>query len=277
MAYLHHEPLLQHFRSLKTFLRRLHRAKVAHDSVRLASLSANRPAFSLNHLVKERYPAFHLALYDLDDGLNLLALFHHLPTTTLVRAFTPEYAAAISTLLHEFLLYTAHTSSLTKVFVSIKGVYYQAAVKGQAVTWLMPHQFTQHLPGDVDYRVMFTFVQWYVTVLRFVNFKLYHDEGLSYPPAVKGEDWERGKGLGALVAQKKKEGEEEPVAAAASTGGKAGETEGKGQRSPAEGGELHRTRSARAAAGRRGEAAAGRGDRGGGGEARPRRRRTAAL
>lgn len=45
---------------------------------------------------------------------------------------------------------------------------------GQAVTWLVPHQLTQVLPNDVDYRVMLTFLEFYATMLRFVHFRLYH-------------------------------------------------------------------------------------------------------
>ena len=203
IAYLQHEPLLQHFRDLKTFLRKVHRARVAHDSTRVQQLTQHRPAFTLHHLLRERYPSFQLAVNDLDDALNLVSLFHHLPTTTLLRAFTPDYAQAISSLLHEWLLYVAHSHSLTKVFVSIKGIYYQADINAQPVTWLMPHQFTQHLPTDVDYRVMFTFAQWHVTLLRFVNFKLYHDARLHYPPAVNQQHWEQARGLTALTIQHK--------------------------------------------------------------------------
>ena len=45
------------------------------------------------------------------------------------------------------------------MFVSVKGIYYQAEVQGQPVTWLVPHKFTQHMPSDVDYRIMMTFMQ----------------------------------------------------------------------------------------------------------------------
>ena len=42
----------------------------------------------------------------------------------------------------------------------------------------MPHQLAQVLPTDVDYRVMVTFLEFYETMLQFVNFKLYHVLGV---------------------------------------------------------------------------------------------------
>lgn len=40
------------------------------------------------------------------------------------------------------------------------------------------------LPTDVDFRVMLTFVEFYATLMGFVNFKLYHSLNLKYPPQV---------------------------------------------------------------------------------------------
>jgi len=34
-------------------------------------------------------------------------------------------------------------------------------VCGEAITWLVPHALSQVLPGDVDYRVMLTFLEFY--------------------------------------------------------------------------------------------------------------------
>ena len=87
-------------------------------------------------------------------------------------------------LAREFQSYVARAHALRKVFVSIKGVYYQAEIHGQAITWLVPHRFVQQLPSDVDYRVMWTFLEFYETLLKFVFFKLYHDRGLFYPPRI---------------------------------------------------------------------------------------------
>ncbi|TNM89562.1 hypothetical protein fugu_003796 [Takifugu bimaculatus] len=71
-----------------------------------------------------------------------------------------------------------------KVFISIKGIYYQAEVMGQLVTWLVPYQFAHDHPTDVDYRVMATFTEVYTTLLGFVNFRLYHSLNLAYPPKI---------------------------------------------------------------------------------------------
>jgi len=85
-------------------------------------------------------------------------------------------------LIDEFHLFVAETHSLQKVFVSIKGYYLQAKVLGEAVTWLVPHQFTQILPSEVDFKVMTTFLDYYRTMVKFVNYKLYELENFSYPP-----------------------------------------------------------------------------------------------
>jgi len=53
---------------------------------------------------------------------------------------------------------------------------------GQKITWIAPYQFNQRLPFDIDYKVIGTFREFYVALLRFMNFKLYKDLGLSYPP-----------------------------------------------------------------------------------------------
>lgn len=45
----------------------------------------------------------------------------------------------------EWQLYVVHTQALRKVFLSIKGVYYQAEVFDQTVTWLVPYQFPQNV------------------------------------------------------------------------------------------------------------------------------------
>jgi pescadillo protein len=45
----------------------------------------------------------------------------------------------------EWKLYLMRSRALRKVFFSIKGVYYQADVAGETVTWLEAYGFTQHV------------------------------------------------------------------------------------------------------------------------------------
>ena len=78
--------------------------------------------------------------------------------------------------------YCAISQCFTKAFFSIKGTYYQVEIMGQKITWIAPYQFNQRLPFEIDYKVIGTFREFYVSLLRFVNFKLYKDLGLQYPP-----------------------------------------------------------------------------------------------
>lgn len=137
------------------------------------------PKITLDHIIKERYPTFIDALRDLDDCLSLLFLFANLPSTSQV---PPKTIAKCQRLCHEFQHYLIVTHSLRKSFLSIKGIYYQATIQGQDILWLVPYRFVQRVKGDVDYRIMATFVEFYTTLLGFVNFRLYTSIGLVYPP-----------------------------------------------------------------------------------------------
>merc|ERR1719193_2439047 len=82
--------------------------------------------------------------------------------------------------------YVIHTQSLRKVFVSIKGIYYQAEIQGHPVTWVVPHSTGSYkAPQDVDFKIMTTFVEFYVTLMGFVNYKLFQTVNLIYPPKVR--------------------------------------------------------------------------------------------
>jgi len=52
----------------------------------------------------------------------------------------------------------------------------------QKVTYLIPYKYPANLPIDVDYRVMTTFLDFYIVLIKFVNYKLYSSIGLQYPP-----------------------------------------------------------------------------------------------
>ena len=82
----------------------------------------------------------------------------------------------------EWMNYCIHGQYLRKVFVSIRGYYYQAEVRGETITWLVPHEFAQKHNEDVDYRVMRTFTEFYISSASFVMYKLYTEANLKYPP-----------------------------------------------------------------------------------------------
>ena len=111
-------------------------------------------------------------------------LFAALPSSGRI---TTEHTANCAKLSREWQYFVSKSKTLRKVFVSVKGVYFQAEVLGEAVTWLVPHAFTQSLPREVDFRVMVTFLEFYEVFVRFVLFKLFHLRGWQYPPAVDAQ------------------------------------------------------------------------------------------
>lgn len=194
IQYLAHEPVLARFREQKTFAKKLQRAIGRSELSDADRLAQKRPQYTLDHLVKERYPTFAEALRDLDDPLNLLFLFANMPATDRVSHRVTKEAERLT---NQWLAYCAKERAIKKVFVSIKGVYYLATVKGQEVRWLVPFKFPQNIPSDIDFRIMLTFLEFYSTLLHFVLYKLYSDAGLVYPPPI---DTEKLKGVGGLSA-----------------------------------------------------------------------------
>ncbi|KAJ9606101.1 mRNA-binding ribosome synthesis protein nop7 [Cladophialophora chaetospira] len=199
IQYLLHEPLLGKFREQKALEKKIARSlgrNEVQDAVRLEK--HGMPKIKLDHIVRERYPTFVDALRDLDDALSLLFLFANLPSTTEVPA---KVISRCQRLCHEFEHYLIATNSLRKSFLSIKGIYYQATIQGQDIMWLVPYKFVQRVTQDVDYRIMGTFVEFYCTLLGFVNYKLYTSIGLVYPPKFDTASDERGAELAAFTLE----------------------------------------------------------------------------
>ncbi|KAH8120137.1 Pescadillo N-terminus-domain-containing protein [Phellopilus nigrolimitatus] len=219
IAYLAHEPVLRKLREHKAFAKKLARALGRGEWSSAKSLEDNKPVYQLDHIIKERYPTFIDALRDIDDALCLVSLFASLPSASQLPPSLIENCARLSA---EWQLYVMHTRGLRKVFLSIKGVYFQADVMDQNITWLVPYQFTQSIPTDVDVRVMLTFLELYQTLLGFVFFKLYTDAGLVYPPPLDADKDAAGAGVGAFSLQ---EADRRPTAT--ENGSKEVEVEGK--------------------------------------------------
>ena len=108
-------------------------------------------------------------------------LFANLPSTGRI---TASHTSTCCELSRYWQFYVAKSRSLQKVFVSIKGVYFQAEIMGEPINWLVPHKFTQSLPKEVDIRVMLTFLEFYEVFLKFVLFKLFTTQDMQYPPKI---------------------------------------------------------------------------------------------
>ncbi|CAL7947728.1 unnamed protein product [Xylocopa violacea] len=182
-----HEPIIWKLRDLKVFNRKVGRARALKEFSDMKRYLRNHPTLKLDHIVKERYPTFIDALRDLDDCLTLCFLFstfpslHHIPRdqSLLCRRLTVEFLHAVIA-----------AKALRKVFVSIKGYYYQAEIKGQTITWIVPHHFSfePQAKNDVDFKIMSIFVEFYIIMLGFVNYRLYNTLNLYYPPKLTTSD-----------------------------------------------------------------------------------------
>lgn len=199
ISYLLHEPVLNKFRDHKVFARKLSKALGKQEYNTAKRLEENRPSYTLDHIIKERFPTFTEALRDLDDALSMLFLFSSMPTTDKVGTAIIQNC---DRLCREFEHYVIRSKSLRKVFLSIKGIYYQAEIKGQDVTWLVPYKFSQQVPTDVDFRIMLTFLEFHQTFVGFVNYRLYTELGLVYPPKINIDLENDAGGLGALDIQR---------------------------------------------------------------------------
>ncbi|KAK3329091.1 Pescadillo N-terminus-domain-containing protein [Apodospora peruviana] len=206
IQYLLHEPLLAKFRDQKVLEKKISKALGrgdVSDAARFERHAARpektgKPRYTLNHVIRERYPTFADALRDLDDCLSMLFLFANLPSTSAVPA---KMIARCERLCLEFQHYLIVSHSLRKSFLSIKGIYYQANIQGEDILWLVPYKFNQRIVGDIDFRIMGTFVEFYMTLLGFVNYRLYTSVGLKYPPKFDQLKDDQGGELGAFALE----------------------------------------------------------------------------
>uniref|UniRef100_A0A673NPT4 Pescadillo homolog n=1 Tax=Sinocyclocheilus rhinocerous TaxID=307959 RepID=A0A673NPT4_9TELE len=181
IRFLLHEPVVGKFREYKIFVRKLRKAYGKAEWSGVERMKENKPVYKLDHIIKERYPTFIDALRDVDDALSMCFLFSTFARTGKCHVQTIQLCRRLGV---EWMNYIIDLRSLRKVFLSIKGIYYQAEVLGQTITWIVPYQFAHDHPTDVDYRVMATFTELYTTLLGFVNFRLYQTLNLVYPPKV---------------------------------------------------------------------------------------------
>jgi len=194
IRFLMHEPIIWKFREHKIYLNKIKKYKGKKDLENAHRVEDNnRPTYDLAHIVRERYPTFIDALGDLDDALSLNFLYAALPRQHRTHS---DMHTLCRRLCIEWMHYIMESRSLTKVFVSIKGYYYQAEILGQTITWVVPHPFAPHGASDVDFRIMNTFCEFYIALFGFVNCRLYHKLNMYYPPTLNTDpDRRRQEGL----------------------------------------------------------------------------------
>ncbi|XP_029033723.1 pescadillo homolog [Osmia bicornis bicornis] len=187
IQFLMHEPIIWKLRDFKIFNRKVGRARALKEFSEMKRYLSNHPNLKLDHIVKERYPTFIDALRDLDDCLTLCFLFSTFPS---LNHIPRDQSLLCRRLAVEFLHAVINAKALRKVFVSIKGYYYQAEIKGQTITWIVPHHFCFEPQArmDVDFKLMSIFVEFYIIMLGFVNYRLYHTLNLYYPPKLSSAE-----------------------------------------------------------------------------------------
>jgi len=195
IIFLLHDPLIKRFREHRAWKKKVKKAKAKKENEQVNSLIENKPSYSLNHLVKERYPTFIDAVRDLDDALSMIFLFANMPSTKKIHQWRIEKCQRLTL---EFQHYILKTHALRKVFISIKGIYYQAEIFGELVTWIVPFKYTHRVSRNIDYKVMLSFLEFYEVLVSFVNFKLFHSLGLTYPPVYDQTKVSSGEYLSAL-------------------------------------------------------------------------------
>jgi len=143
-----------------------------------------QPYLNLARVVKERHPTFEEAVKcELEDCLSTLGLIAGLPADERTE-LKGDAIAEVRKLLDEFYWIMAQLNLVKKGFISQKGFYITASVVGQDITWLQPFEYALDTSEVVDFSPMKYYSEFYVTLLKFVNYKLYHDNDFAYPPKV---------------------------------------------------------------------------------------------
>jgi len=186
--FLLHEPIVTKFREYKIYSRKLKRAQAKSEKSAAKRLRENKPRYNLDAIIRERFPTFIDAVRYLPDCLDMCFAYSTMP----VSKRTPFNKVTLCRRLTvEFMLYVITSRSLRKVFVSIKGYYFEAEISGEAVRWRVPHSRAYETPRDVDFRILGTHVELYGPLLGFVNFRLFSMIGLHYPPTLASSQSEK--------------------------------------------------------------------------------------
>ncbi|CAA9988103.1 pescadillo-like protein [Plasmodium knowlesi strain H] len=179
---LAHEKIIQDFRKIQTCLKKYKKYKLAlEDEEKCKSLIKNFPKYTLDHIIKERFPVFSYAIEDLDDALSAIVAYSLLPSNEKV-GIQNRFVTNCEVIKNHFHYYAYKTNRIKKAFITVKGYYLQAEILQKKVTWVIPHTFTPYLEKTIDFSIITTFIEYYICLLKFVLFKLYKMHNMTYPP-----------------------------------------------------------------------------------------------
>jgi pescadillo len=111
-------------RSISAYEKKVRKARARRNSELAKQLAQRAPSYTLDHLVRERYPTFVDALRDMDDALSMVHLFATLPAdgSQQIPASVVHNSRRIAL---EWQAFCVRTSTLRKAFISVKGFYFQ--------------------------------------------------------------------------------------------------------------------------------------------------------
>ncbi|ETB57919.1 hypothetical protein YYC_04708 [Plasmodium yoelii 17X] len=179
---LSNEKIIQDFRKIKTSLKRYKKYKITlEDNERCKNIIKNFPKYKLDHIIKERFPILVYAVEQLNDALTAIIAYSFLPSNENIGIKNNLINQSII-LRNQFHYYAYKTNKIKKGFISVKGYYLQAEILQKKITWLIPHIFTPYFDKSIDFKIITNFIEYYVTLLRFILYKLYRLDGMSYPP-----------------------------------------------------------------------------------------------
>jgi len=92
------------------------------DDAKTNMLKEMTPYYTLNHIVRERYPTFRDALEDLDDALTLICLFAVMPNIKGDYNINNEFTNKSYNIQNQFFSYIYSKKLVRKAFISIKGI-----------------------------------------------------------------------------------------------------------------------------------------------------------
>jgi len=191
VKFMLHDPNIFKYREEDRLHKKIKKAKHMHNVTKETIHKRNKPVVTLQHNVLERYPSFQDALKDLSDSLNMVFLFSMLPAYDPIKE---HHVSRAQRLVNEFMTYVIEARCINKAFISTRGYYYEVEINKVQIVFIIPHACNSVIPMSVDLDVMKNFLEFHMSVLGFVNFRLLQQVGYRYPltpatiPNFKGKE-----------------------------------------------------------------------------------------